>query len=45
MGVNTTIDGNTLTLTATVLSRDGKQSVRGRIVVLVALLLCRLQVH
>lgn len=29
MGVNTTLDGDTLTLDATVLSRDGKQSVIG----------------
>ncbi|GLD95883.1 hypothetical protein PINS_up004561 [Pythium insidiosum] len=28
MGVNTTLDGDNLTLTATVLSRDGKKSVR-----------------
>lgn len=31
MGVNTTLDGDTLTLNATVLSRDGKQSVKGRV--------------
>lgn len=29
MGVNSTLDEDVLTLTATVLSRDGKQSIQG----------------
>lgn len=36
MGVNTTVDSEILTLTATVLSRDGKQIVQGQLILLLA---------